>query len=118
VIDHGRVIARGDSRSLKRQIGGDQLEVVPLDRADLAEVAAILTRVTGHEANVDEANRHVTARTSSGVEAVADLANALAAAQIAVEDVGLHQPSLDDVFMTLTGGHVDESAPSPEESIR
>jgi len=100
-IDHGRVIARGDARSLKRQIGGDQLEVVTVDRRDVAAAAAILERVTGHEAAIDD--RRVTARASAGVDAVAELAAALSAAEIAVEDVGLHQPSLDDVFLTLTG---------------
>ncbi len=109
VIDHGKVIARGDARSLKRQIGGDQLEVVVASREDVAEAAEILARVTGHEAQVDD--RRVTARASAGVEAVAELATALSGAAIAVEDIGLHQPSLDDVFLTLTG-----AAPAHDEA--
>jgi ABC-2 type transport system ATP-binding protein len=107
VIDHGKVIARGDSRSLKREIGGDQLEVVTAERDTLPAVAAMISRITGCQPSVDEANRRITAHTSSGVDAVAELATALSAEQIAVEDLGLHQPSLDDVFLTLTGQPVE-----------
>jgi ABC-2 type transport system ATP-binding protein len=113
VIDHGRVIARGDARSLKREIGGDQLEVVPVDRAHLQAVAGLLQRISGNEAVVDEGARRVTARSSAGVDAVAELAAALRAEGIAVEDLGLHQPSLDDVFLTLTGQPA-EPTPDPE----
>lgn len=113
VIDHGKVIARGDARSLKRQIGGEQLEVVPVDKADLPRVAAILQRISGQEAQIDEGTRRVTARSSSGVDAVAELAAALRADGVAVEDLGLHQPSLDDVFLTLTGQPA-EPTPDPE----
>jgi ABC-2 type transport system ATP-binding protein len=115
VVDHGVVIARGDSRSLKREIGGDQLEVVTASRDDVAQVAAIVAHVTNCTPTVDEANRRVTAHAESGVAAVAELATALAAEQIAVEDVGLHAPSLDDVFLTLTGRPAEDQAPASEE---
>lgn len=117
VIDHGRVIARGDARSLKREIGGEQLVVVPAHREDLPAVARILARVSGAEATVDAGARRVTARSAAGVEAVAALASALRAESIAVEDLGLHQPSLDDVFLTLTGHGAEPAPPAdvPEE---
>jgi len=110
VIDHGRVIARGDARSLKRQIGGDQLEVVPLRREELGTVAALMARISGNEPLIDEGARRVTARSSAGVDAVAELAAALRAEEIEVEDLGLHQPSLDDVFLTLTGHPAETQA--------
>lgn len=112
VIDHGTAIARGDARSLKRQIGGEQLEVVPLDAAHLPAVAALLERIGGSPATVDAGTRRVTARSSTGVAAVAEVAAALRAEGIAVEDLGLHQPSLDDVFLTLTG---QPAEPTPDE---
>ncbi len=118
VIDHGKVIARGDSRTLKREIGGDQLEVVTAERDTLPAVAAMISRITGCEASVDEANRRITAHTSSGVDAVAELATALSAEQIAVEDLGLHQPSLDDVFLTLTGQPVETEEQRETEVVR
>jgi ABC-2 type transport system ATP-binding protein len=103
VIDHGRVIARGDARSLKRQVGGDQLHVVVADEDDLDAVARMLARVAGAEPSIDPAIRTVTAPTDRGPAAIAEVAAQLADAGIAIEDLGLSQPTLDDVFLTLTG---------------
>jgi ABC-2 type transport system ATP-binding protein len=104
VVDHGRVIARGDARSLKRQVGGDQLRVVVADRADLDEVTAIVGRIAGAEPTVDAGERLVVApAVDGGVAAIGALAEALGDADITVEDLGLTQPTLDDVFLTLTG---------------
>ena len=122
VIDHGRVIARGDARQLKREIGGDQLLVVPVHSEDLPRAAEILEHVTGASAGLDAATGRVTAPTSTGVAAIAAVAEALQDADIAVEDLGLRQPTLDDVFLTLTGEHVaggaERTAREPEEALR
>jgi ABC-2 type transport system ATP-binding protein len=107
VIDHGRVIARGDARSLKRSCGGDQLHVVCASDEDVALVADIAERVTGARASVDAGARSVTAPTDGGAGAIAALAGELADRDIAVEDLGLRQPTLDDVFLTLTGSHAE-----------
>jgi ABC-2 type transport system ATP-binding protein len=112
VIDHGRVIARGDARSLKRQVGGDQLHVVCADRGDLDAATAIVERVAGTAATVDAGSRSITAPAEGGAAAIAELANALAETEIPVEDLGLRQPTLDDVFLSLTGASPD-SAPEP-----
>jgi ABC-2 type transport system ATP-binding protein len=103
VVDHGRVIARGDARSLKRQIGGDQIHVVCAEVADLSAVAGIVERVTGAAPTMDPPTRAVTAPTDGGPGAIAALAGELAERGIAVEELGLRQPTLDDVFLTLTG---------------
>lgn len=104
VVDHGKVIARGDARSLKRQVGGDQLRVVVASRSDLQRVAGVVARVAGCEPVVDEGARSVVAQVASGgVAAVGALAEALGAEGVVVEDLGLAQPTLDDVFLTLTG---------------
>jgi ABC-2 type transport system ATP-binding protein len=110
VVDHGRVIARGDARSLKRQVGGDQLRVVVVHRQDLQAVAAIVERIAGVAPAVDPGARSVVAPVAAGgsasgggVGAIGALAEALGAEDIAVEDLGLAQPTLDDVFLTLTG---------------
>jgi len=117
VVDHGHVIARGDARSLKRQVGGDNIAVIVGDVAQLAEAAAILERVTGCEPVVDTADRSASAPTTIGVAALGEVANAMAAAEIRVEDLGMRQPTLDEVFLTLTGtdptidlGATDEEA--------
>jgi ABC-2 type transport system ATP-binding protein len=103
VVDHGRVIARGDARSLKRQVGGDQLHVVVADEDDLEAVARMVASVAAAELSIDPAARTVTAPTDRGPEAIAEVAAQLADAGIAIEDLGLSQPTLDDVFLTLTG---------------
>ena len=103
VVDHGRVIARGDARSLKRQVGGDQLHVIAANGDDLERIAQLMSRCAQAAPAVDRPGRAVTAPTEGGPGAIASLAGELAAAGIAVEDLGLRQPTLDDVFLTLTG---------------
>jgi ABC-2 type transport system ATP-binding protein len=110
VVDHGRVIARGNARSLKRQVGGDQLHVIATNAADLDRIAALVGRCAQAEPAVDRPSRSVTAPTAGGPAAIAALGGELAAAGIEVEDLGLRQPTLDDVFLTLTG-----SAPAEDE---
>jgi ABC-2 type transport system ATP-binding protein len=109
VIDHGRVIARGDARSLKREIGGDHLQVI-VARADTVDPAAAVVRsTTGIEPSVDRDSRTLTVATSEGVTALARLADALSGADIEVEDLGLRQPTLDEVFLTLTGAPPEDA---------
>jgi ABC-2 type transport system ATP-binding protein len=111
VVDHGRVIARGDARSLKREVGGDQLHVVCVRDADLEAVTAMVARISGAKPVVDAPARSITAPTDGGAGAIAALASALEDDAIAVDDIGLRQPTLDDVFLTLTGN----SAAAAEE---
>jgi ABC-2 type transport system ATP-binding protein len=108
VVDHGRVIARGDARSLKRQVGGDQLHVVCADRADVETVARIVERFASGKPSIDD--RAVTAPAEGGVDAIARLAEALANEDIVIEDLGLRQPTLDDAFLTLTGAPTEAQA--------
>jgi ABC-2 type transport system ATP-binding protein len=108
VIDHGRVIARGDSRALKRRVGGAQVFASVADPADLDAAAEHVARVAGAEADVDREARVVQAPSDDGPAAVARLADALAEDGIEVDDLGLRQPTLDDVFLTLTGERIAE----------
>ena len=114
VVDHGRVIARGDARSLKRQVGGDNIGVTVTDPSQLDAVIGILTRVSGTHPIVDRPARTATAPTSEGVAALASVANALADSDVAVEDLSLRQPTLDEVFLTLTGLPAEADQPSDE----
>ncbi|HEX6417759.1 MAG TPA: ATP-binding cassette domain-containing protein [Acidimicrobiales bacterium] len=107
VIDHGRIIARGDARSLKRQVGGDNIGITLTEQTDLDAAAALLARCTGAEPVVDRPLRTVTAPTSEGVAVLAAVAGALGDAGLAVEDLSLRQPTLDEVFLTLTGSAID-----------
>ena len=71
--------------------------------ADLPAIAEILRRIAGAEPDVDEDARAIHAATDAGPRAVAQLAEALAAQNIPVDDLGLRRPTLDEVFLTLTG---------------
>jgi len=103
LIDHGRIIARGDARKLKREVGSDQVQIVVVEPDHLEAATRILAETTGSQPTVDVAARSATAPTSQGVEGLVAVAGALAAARIPVDDLSLHQPTLDEVFMTLTG---------------
>src|SRR4051812_43769410 len=105
VVDHGRIIARGDARKLKREVGGDQIQVVVVEPAHLTEATNIVARVTGHQPAVDPNARSVTAPTGLGVETLVIAAKHLTEAGIAVDDLSLRQPTLDEVFLTLTGSN-------------
>ena len=111
VIDHGKVIARGTSDALKNQVGGERLEVT-VESAQIAETRKIIEAVSGHAAVVDQSLRKITAPVSTGSKALMDVLRALDGAAIHPLDVGLKRPSLDDVFMALTG-HGAEEEPKP-----
>jgi ABC-2 type transport system ATP-binding protein len=107
VIDHGRIIARGDARSLKRQVGGDNIGVTLTDPAHLEAVAGLLAGCTDAQPIIDRPLRTVTVPTGEGVAGLATVARTLADAGITVEDLSLRQPTLDEVFLTLTGEAID-----------
>jgi ABC-2 type transport system ATP-binding protein len=114
VIDHGAVIARGDARALKRQVGGAQVFVTVADPARVPDVVALVAGVADGEPAVDDDGRGVQAPAEGGPRVVSQLAEALAAAEVEVEDIGLRQPTLDDVFLTLTGAPI---AGDPETAV-
>jgi ABC-2 type transport system ATP-binding protein len=103
VVDHGRVIARGTADELKSQIGGERIEVVVHRRADLARAAALLARDCAGDCTVDEHARRLTVPAHGGAQRLVQVIRDLDEAAIAIDDVGLRRPTLDDVFLTLTG---------------
>jgi oleandomycin transport system ATP-binding protein len=102
VIDHGRVIAHDTPEGLKRVVGGQTLEVRPADPARLAETASILAEVSAG-ARPDEIRSGMLAVPVAGDEALTATVARLASSGIAVTELSLHLPSLDEVFFTLTG---------------
>jgi ABC-2 type transport system ATP-binding protein len=101
IIDRGRVIAQGTPSELKRLAGSDVVEVRAHGTQDLPAVVSALT-VLG-EARVDGATNRVTVAAQGGPHDVAAAVNALAAQNLTVDDVGLRRPTLDEVFLALTG---------------
>ncbi|MFB7534035.1 ATP-binding cassette domain-containing protein [Streptomyces sp. NPDC056178] len=104
VMDRGRAIADDTPDGLKNRVGGDRIEVVPAETADLPAVVKAVERVADAGFVVsDEATRRVHARVADRVAALTDVARTLQDEGIEAEDIGLRRPSLDDVFLALTG---------------
>ncbi|MET8649205.1 MULTISPECIES: ATP-binding cassette domain-containing protein [Nocardia] len=103
VIDQGRAIADDTPDGLKKTIGGDLIEVIVTEVADLPAVAAVIERVSDGEPETDEVERRVHAPVVDRIAALTEVARTLQDAGIAVEDIGVRRPSLDDVFLQLTG---------------
>jgi ABC-2 type transport system ATP-binding protein len=114
VIDHGKVIARGTSDALKKQVGGERLEVV-VETSHIKATMDIVAKVSGDKVSLDEALRQISAPVSTGATALIEVLRALDVAGIHPLDVGLKRPSLDDVFMSLTGHVAEDSVALPEE---
>ena len=106
VIDHGRVIARGTSDTLKKQVGGERLEIV-VENQHMGATREIVAKVSGGAINVDEGLRQISAPVTTGSKALIEAAKLLDEKGIHPLDIGLKRPSLDDVFLSLTG-HVAE----------
>ncbi|MCL6293022.1 ATP-binding cassette domain-containing protein [Streptomyces sp. ID03-2B] len=114
VIDRGRAIADDTPDALKDRVGGDRIEVVAADAGDLAAVARTVDRVAGGGLVVTDATtRRVHAQVTDRVAALTEVARSLQDDGIAVEDIGLRRPSLDDVFLRLTG-HGTERDTEPD----
>ena len=109
VIDAGRKIAEGTPADLKAQIGGDRLDVVVPEGEDLATVVDIVGRATGGEATTEDEARRVSVPVAHRVTALTEVVRALSDAGVVVDDLGLRRPTLDDVFLELTGRRTDQT---------
>jgi ABC-2 type transport system ATP-binding protein len=102
VIDHGKVIAHGTSDALKKEVGGERLEVV-VEQSNISKTLEIVARVSGNKATLDEGLRRISAPVSNGSISLMEVLRSMDGEGIHALDVGLKRPSLDDVFMSLTG---------------
>jgi ABC-2 type transport system ATP-binding protein len=107
VIDRGRSIARGTADQLKSHVGGERIELVVESAASLPTARAVLAEFADGEIVVDEHNRALTAPVAGGASSLIAALRRLDAEHVGILDVGLRRPTLDDVFLTLTG-HVAE----------
>jgi ABC-2 type transport system ATP-binding protein len=100
IIDHGRIVAEGTPRALKAEIGRPTVEAEPADGVDPAAVEAAMARF-GEP--VGGQHKGVAVRLEHGVTGLADVVRALDAERLAVDNLTLHAPTLDDVFLAKTG---------------
>jgi ABC-2 type transport system ATP-binding protein len=115
VIDHGKAIAEGTADQLKDQVGGERIEIVTAPSADLQRATEVLRQLADDDSvEVDARTRRLTAPVSGGAEILIEALRRLDAADIELHDVALRRPTLDDVFLTLTG-HRSEESDAPEE---
>jgi ABC-2 type transport system ATP-binding protein len=110
VIDHGRKIAQGTANQLKAQIGGERVEVILCDVGDIQAARSVLGELSVGEVQIDEQTTRLTAPVTGGVDVLKQVLQRFAQQNVDVYDVGVRRPTLDDVFLSLTG-HVAEEAP-------
>ncbi|MFG2710276.1 ATP-binding cassette domain-containing protein [Streptomyces goshikiensis] len=103
VVDHGKVIARGTSDQLKARTGGERVEVVVHERDRMPEARAVLAGFGKGEATVEEHTRKLTVPVAGGAKLLAEVIRELDGRGIEIDDIGLRRPTLDDVFISLTG---------------
>lgn len=107
VIDNGKVIAEGTSNTLKSRVGSDRLELTLSKKSNFDLAQKVLA---GEKVKVDSENRVLSIATKDGVSKLRSVLQRLEDANMEVENVSLHRPTLDDVFLSLTGhGTTEES---------
>jgi ABC-2 type transport system ATP-binding protein len=110
VIDRGKVIEGGTADQLKARVGGERLQIAVADPGDLETAARILADVGSGEPDVDAHGRKVQVLVEAGPKSLIEALRRLDAENVVVLDVSLHRPTLDDVFLSLTGHAAEEEA--------
>jgi ABC-2 type transport system ATP-binding protein len=114
VIDHGKAIARGTADELKRQVGGERLEVTIRNEEYLPAAQRVIEAIAEGVARVDREDRHVSAAVASHDGVLTRVIRELDAADVRVDDIGFRRPTLDEVFLTLTGRPAEEASKKDE----
>jgi ABC-2 type transport system ATP-binding protein len=117
VIDHGQAIAQGTADQLKARVGGERIELVVETPADLSRAQPVLAGLGAGDLQTETQARRVTASVTGGAEALDSALHRLRAAGVAIVEIGLRRPTLDDVFLALTG-HGCAPVTSDEEPVR
>jgi ABC-2 type transport system ATP-binding protein len=107
IIDHGKVIAEGTASELKSLVGDDVIEVHPRRSDDLAAVGRVLHDLTGIDPRIDVPTRRASAPAPDGAGRLVEAVSAFAESGIAIDDIGLRRPTLDEAFLVLTGQSID-----------
>ena len=114
VIDHGRTIAVGTADELKRQVGGERIELTLARGSDLDAAAAALVPHVDGSVRIEAETRRLSAAAEGGARRLADVVRDFDAGGISIEDLAVRRPTLDDVFLTLTGHGAEETGEAEE----
>jgi ABC-2 type transport system ATP-binding protein len=117
VIDHGKVIARGTADELKSEVGGERIELTVETAGDIERARSVLSAIAAGEVQVDERTRSLTVPVSGGSKALLEALRNLDADEVRVSDIGLRRPTLDDVFLSLTGHAAEKKDTEDGEEI-
>ncbi|TXS56630.1 ATP-binding cassette domain-containing protein [Streptomyces sp. t39] len=115
VVDHGKVIARGTSDQLKARTGGERVEVVVHEREQIAPAREVLAGYGKGEVAVAEHTRKLTVPVTGGAKLLAEVIRDLDTRGVEIDDIGLRRPTLDDVFISLTGHAAETAAEEADE---
>ncbi|MER7048816.1 ATP-binding cassette domain-containing protein [Streptomyces jumonjinensis] len=116
VVDHGKVIARGTADQLKDHTGGERVEVVVHQPDQIAPAREVLAGLGKGEVSVDRHTRKLTVPVAGGAKLLAEVIRELDSRDVEIDDIGLRRPTLDDVFISLTGHAADQPAQETAET--
>jgi ABC-2 type transport system ATP-binding protein len=116
VVDCGQVIAEGTSAQLKAKVGGERVQLTVAPQSDLAAARDVLARHGDGLPHVDAGPRTVEAPVAGGARRMPDIVRELDAAGVLLDDLAIRHPSLDDVFLTLTGRAAESDAGHEKEA--
>jgi ABC-2 type transport system ATP-binding protein len=116
VIERGSVIARGSSDELKAKVGDNRIEITVAPESDLTVAREVLSHHSKGDVRVDLERRVVDASVPAGARSMPAIVADMSAAGVLMDDLGIVRPSLDDVFLTLTGHTADRTSVSAKEA--
>jgi len=120
VLDHGNVIAKGTSNELKSQVGGDRIEIVVESVGDVSNAAALIQEFGSAPAITEGLTKTILLPVAGGSTAIVNIVRKLDENKISIADIALRRPTLDDVFLSLTGHATEntEEVPKPAKGRR
>lgn len=117
VLDHGSVIAQGTSDELKASVGGDRIELVIADGNQINQTVETISSIGSGKSRIDEISKRILIPVSGGSKAIVETVRRLDEAKIEIEDISLRRPTLDDVFLSLTG-HIAQEIVEEQPATR
>ena len=114
VIDHGRVIAEGTSDELKANMAADFIDITVANPAETAKASALLQPLSTESPHTDEQRGQVSVAVESGAQSIAEVVRLLDAESVNIAELNLRRPSLNDVFLSITGEEIVEEKVKPK----